>query len=156
MSYRASTTLAIVAALAVAGCGNATARSAERFCGELAAHATEIRTPPSSPDQIPAFITLFSKMGEVAPLDVQSDWEAIYASLKTANTVNAADPASVQAVSDAAYATQRSAENVVAWASKNCGLDLGPVGAVAGGAEVLVTTTTLLPGSDSVTTTSGG
>ncbi len=133
--------LASIALVGVA-CGGATERSSERFCGELAAHANEIRIAPESADQIPALITLFSKMGEVAPLDVQQDWEQVYGSLKTADSVNVNDPASVQAVADAAFATQRSAENVVTWASDNCGIDLGPVGAVSGGATVIVTTTT--------------
>ena len=141
----------VVTAFTIAGCGAATPRSSERFCGELTAHLDEINTGPPTADDIPAFITLFSKMGEVAPLDVQRDWEQIYASLKTANTVDVEDPASVQAVADSAYETQRSAENVAAWAMTNCGLDLGPVGAAGGGAEVIVTTTTVID-----TTVSGG
>ncbi len=146
----------LVAVIGLAACSNATERSSERFCGELTAHSEEIRNGPPAADDIPAFITLFSKMGEVAPLDVQADWEQVYGSLKTANTVNVADPASVQAVADSAYESQRSAENVVAWAASNCEIDLGPVGAVAGGAAVVTTTTTPTLGSAVETTISGG
>jgi hypothetical protein len=130
------------AALVTAGlvtlpaCGDATPRSAERFCGELAAHTQEISTPPSTPEEIPALILLFSKMGEVAPLDVQREWENIYGLLKTANTVNVSDPASLQVVANAGYASQKSAEKVAAWAQQNCGIDIGPVAAVNGGADV--------------------
>ncbi|MEO6125356.1 MAG: hypothetical protein ABIR32_16765 [Ilumatobacteraceae bacterium] len=143
----------VLAGLVVAGCGDAPTRSAERFCGELTAHLTEIQTGPESADAIPAFIVLFSKMGEAAPLDVQEDWEAIYTNLKTANTVDPNDPASLQAVSDSAIAQQQSYINVAAWAQKTCGLDIGPVGTVAGGADV-ATTTTSSPGTE--TTISGG
>lgn len=130
----------VLATLVAASCGDAPTRSAERFCGELTAHQTEIQTAPESADAIPAFITLFSKMGEVAPLDVQADWEAIYTSLKTANTVDVNDPASMQAVNDAAYAQARSYEAVAAWAQSTCNLPLGPVGIVPGGAAVVTTT----------------
>ena len=131
--------------LSLVACGDAPTRSSEKFCGELTAHQTEIHTPPESADAIPAFITLFSKMGEVAPLAVQKDWEAIYVSLKTANTVDVDDPASMQTVADSAYETQRSAENVVVWARANCGLELGPIGVVQGGADVATTTVPSTP-----------
>jgi hypothetical protein len=122
--------------VALPACGDATPRSAERFCGELAAHDQEIRTPPSTPEDIPALILLFSRMGEVAPLDVQREWENIYGLLKTANTVNVSDPASLQVVANAGYASQKSAEKVAEWARQNCGIDIGPVAAVNGGVEV--------------------
>ena len=141
---------AVLAGLVVAACGDAPTRSSERFCGELIAHQTEIQTEPESADAIPAFITLFSKMGEVAPLDVQVDWEAVYTNLKTANTVDVNDPESLQNVNDSAYASQRSYEAVVAWAQSTCGLTLGPAGIVPGGAAVVTTTIA------SETTISGG
>jgi hypothetical protein len=103
-------------------------RSAERFCGELTVHKDDIRTLPESNESITQLITLYSLMGEVAPLEIQSDWDQLSTNLKTANTVKVGDPASVQAAADSAYATQRSAERLAAWALSTCGLDLGPVG----------------------------
>lgn len=142
-----------IASLFVASCGGAPTRSSERFCGELIAHQTGIYTLPESPNAIPPIIALFSKMGEVAPLDIEQDWEAIYTILKTANTVDPTDPASVQSVTDAAIASQHSYEAVAAWALKTCDLVLEPIGVVSGGADVATTTTTA-PGSE--TTISGG
>ena len=133
---------AALALSALAACGDAPQRSAERFCGELKAHANEIQSAPPTVEAIPAYITLYSKMGEVAPLDIESEWETVYGSLKTANTINVADPASVQAATDAALATQQAAEKVVAWALANCQITLAPVGQVAGGAPVAPETTT--------------
>jgi len=129
LSAAALTTLGLVSA-----CGDAAPRSAERFCGELAAHANEITTPPADAESIPAIITLFSKMGEVAPLEIEGEWEDVYGSLKTAITVNVSDPASVQKAADASYASQKSAQQVAQWAKDNCAIDLGPVGSAAGGA----------------------
>lgn len=134
------------------GCGSAAQRGTAQFCGELQAHAGQIQTPPESADQIPALITLYSKMGEVAPLEIEGAWEKVYGSLKTATTVNTADPASVQAAADAAYGAQQSATDVVTWAHDNCGIELAPVAFVPGGAEVETTTTTV-PGT--ATTVSG-
>jgi hypothetical protein len=130
------------------GCGDAAPRSTERFCGELAAHVNEIRTPPTSVEEVPALITLYSKMGEVAPLEIETDWDDLYGSLKVANTVNVNDPASMQAAADKAYATQKSAQNVVAWAQRNCALDLGAVGGVVGGVDTV-------PPTAATTATSG-
>ena len=122
--------IAIVSLLAVA-CGQAPERSAERFCGELLAHKDDIRALPTTPEEVAALINLYSRMGEVAPLEVQTEWDNLSANLKTANTVKVGDAASLQAVADSAYATQQSAEKVAAWASSTCGLDLGPVGGIA-------------------------
>jgi len=135
----------IVVVFGLAGCGEAATRSTSRFCGELEAHANEIQTPPAKVAEIPALITLYSKMGEVAPLEIEGDWETVYGVLKTANTVNGADPASVQKVADVTYAANQAAQNVVAWTSTNCGITLDPVGIVPGGADVVTTTTTIAP-----------
>ena len=117
--------------LFAAACGQAPVRSAERFCGELVAHKEDIRALPTTPDEVAALINLYSRMGEVAPLEVQADWDDLSANLKTANTLKVGDAASLQQVADSAYATQRSAEKIAAWALSTCGLDIGPVGGVA-------------------------
>jgi len=142
---RSGATIAVVLVVAVGliGCGEPATRSTSRFCGELEAHATEIQTVPAKADEIPALITLYSKMAEVAPLEIQSDWETVYGVLKTANTVNGADPASVQKAADAAYAANHAAVDVVDWAKANCNIDIGPVAIVPGGADAVTTTTTI-------------
>ena len=142
-----SAALAIALGVAAVGCGNAAARSTASFCGELQAHDNEIRTPPAKADEIPALITLYSKMGEVAPLEIEGDWETVYGSLKTANTVDTNNSTSVQHVADVAYAAQQSATNVANWAKNNCNVDLGPIAIVPGGAgEAPATTTTVVSG----------
>ena len=120
--------LITVAASTLSSCGSAPVRSAEKFCGELTAHKDDIRTLPDSSASITTLINLYSKMGEVAPLEVQADWDQLSTNLKTANTVDVKDPASVQAAADSAYATQRAAERLATWAQTTCGLDIGPVG----------------------------
>lgn len=126
---------AVAVALGASACGEATVRSTARFCGELTAHANEIQTVPSKADEVPALITLYSKMGEVAPLEIEGDWEKVYGSLKTANTVTA-ESASVKTATDSAYAASQSAVNVVTWAKANCNVDIGPVAIVPGGATI--------------------
>lgn len=137
--------MVVAVSLGLAACGEPATRSTSRFCGELQAHATEIQTVPAKADEIPALITLYSKMAEVAPLEIEGDWETVYGVLKTANTVNAADPASVQKAADVAYAANQAAVDVVDWAKANCAIDIGPVPIVPGGADVETTTTTVAP-----------
>ncbi len=99
--------------VAVVSCGKPPVRSSERFCGELAAHAAAIRTLPTSVAEIASLIQLYSKIGEVAPLDVEADWSQLVVNLKTADTVNPADPASVQNVANTAYESEQAAIAVV-------------------------------------------
>ncbi len=142
-------TSTLVAVIGLVGCGSPATRSSEKFCGELRAHSNEIKSLPQKADEIPALITLYSKMDEVAPLDIQADWEALYGNLKTANTVNVADPASVAKANATALATQRSATALVTWAQQTCDLALGPVAGVPGGVPVDTTgvdATTTVPG----------
>jgi hypothetical protein len=117
-----------VASLTMISCGNAPTRSAERFCGELTAHKADIRELPTSDTSIAQLITLYSQMGEVAPLDIQADWDQLSTNLKTASSVDVKDPASVQAAADSAYATQKSAQSLAAWALTVCGFDVGAIG----------------------------
>ena len=124
----AITSAALASLLIVSSCGNAPVRSAERFCGELTTHKDDIHALPTTPEEVSALINLYSRMGEVAPLEVQENWDQLSTNLKTANSVDINDPASMQAVADQAYATQRAAENLVDWARTTCGLELGPVG----------------------------
>ena len=117
-----------VASLTMISCGNAPTRSAERFCGELTAHKADIRELPTSATSIAQLITLYSQMGEVAPLDIQTHWDQLSTNLKTASTVDVKDPESVQAAADSAYATQKSAQSLAAWALTVCGFDVGAIG----------------------------
>ena len=55
-------TTTLVAMIGLAGCGAAATRTSEKFCGELRAHSSEIKSLPQKSDQIPALITLYSKM----------------------------------------------------------------------------------------------
>ncbi len=128
LTNAALVSLALVASVAASSCGNAPVRSAERFCGELTVHKNDIRTLPNSNESITQLINLYADMAEVAPLEIQKDWDQLSTNLKTANTVNVKDPASVQAVADSAYATQKAAERLAIWAKTTCGMDIGPVG----------------------------
>ena len=133
--------VAVSIAILGASCANAPARSDERFCGELNTHADAIRTVPTSVEEIPGLIQLYSRMGEVAPLAIEPDWRQLIVNLKTADGVDVKDPNAGQIVADVAYASQKSAQAVVVWAQQVCGLELGPAGAVAQGSELTTTTT---------------
>jgi hypothetical protein len=119
-----------------AACGDAPQRSSERFCGEITAHKDEIQRPPTNSEEVTDLVTLYSKMGETAPLEIEADWESVYGALKTANTMDPDDPAQLQEVADAAYAAQRGAQAVVAWAQGTCGVTLEPAAEAPGAPTV--------------------
>jgi hypothetical protein len=127
--------------LLVSNCSQAPTRSDERFCGELTTHVASIRTLPTTVEEVPGLIQLYSRIGEVAPLAVESEWRQLIVNLKTAAQTDINDPNAARIIADTAYASEQSARGVVTWARDVCGLDLGPVGAVEQGTLATTTTT---------------
>ena len=128
------------AGLGASGCADAPLRTAEKFCGELTTNSAAMRTLPTTVGGSIGLIQLYSRMGEVAPLEVETNWSQIILALKTANEIDPNDPASAQNVADVAYRTEKPALAVAKWAQETCGIDLGSVGLVPQGPVATTTT----------------
>ena len=128
---------ALVLLIGLAGCGDAPERSTGQFCRELQANAAQIQASPTGGSDNRALVALFSKMAEVAPLEIEGDWEAFYGSFKTA--IPAIDDGDVRPAitADALSALRQSAASVAAWARINCGIALS-VGTMEPGVGELV------------------
>ncbi len=79
---------------------------------------------------IDTLLTLYRELGDLAPLAIDADWDALVLNYETASTVAPADPASVQRAVARAYATERSAVAVHDWLLANCAVDIGPVATI--------------------------
>jgi hypothetical protein len=121
--------LAVATAALVTACGSdSSAGDAERFCGEVKANTSAIVKPRiKTAADVDTLLALYRDLGDLAPLAIDADWDALVLNYETASTVEPTDPESVQRVAARAYATEESAVAVHDWLLTNCAVDLGPV-----------------------------
>ena len=111
-----------------AACGNDEAPSAERFCGEVAANKEALTNPQLvGADDVESLLDLYHRIGDLAPISVEDDWNQIVSAYETASTVVIGDQESEQAALSAIYSSEQSAAEVAAWLLANCAVDIGPV-----------------------------
>ncbi|HYN31444.1 MAG TPA: hypothetical protein VES40_02365 [Ilumatobacteraceae bacterium] len=120
--------VALVVVAAAAGCGDDSGGDAERFCGEVAANKDALTNPVLTyADDIEPLLDLYRKIGSLAPLAVEGDWNQIVAAYETASTVVPGEQASEQEALAAIYSSEESAAAVDQWLRANCAVDIGPV-----------------------------
>jgi hypothetical protein len=124
-----------LAALTVLGllatsCGDDGPGDTARFCTEVQEHRDELMTSPAALEDVDGYLALYRDIGDVAPLAIEPHWQALVLNYETANTVDTADPESVQRALAQAYATERSAVAVQAFLLANCNVELGPIATV--------------------------
>ena len=115
--------LACAALTVLASCASP-ARTATNFCRQLQKELPGIALPAATPREVSDLVASYGRLLDVAPLAVQEDWTVLTELIRAAAKVDAADPASVQAVADLSYASQKNAANAAAWALANCGVDI--------------------------------
>ena len=101
-----------------------TPRTATNFCRVLADRLTELTTAPTNNDDVQQLIEHYDRLVEVAPVEVEDDLATIRDLFVQASEVKVNDPASVQAVADAAYAAERAAQDAGIYVGITCGVDL--------------------------------
>jgi len=111
-------------------CGDDGPGDTARFCTEVQEHRDELMTSPAALEDVDGYLALYRDIGDVAPLAIEPHWQALVLNYETANTVDMADPESVQRALAQAYATERSAVAVQAFLLANCNVELGPIATV--------------------------
>ena len=117
------TVIAVVGAVLLIGCAE-TPRTATNFCRVLAERIDEMIEPPTDNQAVSRLIDHYSRLAEVAPLEVEDDIVTLRDLFIAASQVNANDPASVQTVADAAYEADRAAEDAGIYVGATCGVDI--------------------------------
>ena len=113
----------LVGVSVLASCAQ-TPRTATNFCRVLADRIDEITEPPTDNAGVDRLIEHYSRLAEVAPLEVEDDIATLRDLFIAASQVNVNDPESVQAVADAAYGAEKAAEDAGIYAGATCGVDL--------------------------------
>lgn len=118
---------------------------AERFCGEATAQTDTIVNPPLTTEaELQATLEFYRLMGQLAPVAIATEWNALVVNLETAAALVPGDPESEQLVAMTAYATEPSAFEVKRWLKANCGLDI-PITTIAPQEPAPARTTTIAP-----------
>jgi len=115
--------LAALAAVGLSSCAE-TPRTATNFCRVLADRLAEITEPPTDNAAVDRLIEHYSRLAEVAPLEVEDDIVALRDLFIAASQVDVNDPESVQTVADLAYGADQAAEDAGIYAGTTCGIDL--------------------------------
>lgn len=118
-----STACVVVASMSIAACGS-TPRSATNFCRQLEQELPEIAELPTTPAAIDDMVKRYERLLDVAPLAIESDLRKVTDLFRAAAEMDAADPASVQAVVNQAYSTEQSAKNVSGWVLDTCAVNI--------------------------------
>lgn len=120
----AGTSIALIVLVGSLSACTQTPRTATNFCRVLAERISEMVEPPSDNAGVTRLIDHYSRLAEVAPLEVEDDIVVLRDLFVAASQVNVGDPASVQAVADLAYAAELAAEEAGVYAGAVCGVDL--------------------------------
>lgn len=125
--FRRAALTALIALAALGGCRrDAGAESdAERFCGEAAANTALITDPPiATAEELAATLDFYRLMGQLAPVAIAAEWNALTSAFETATTVVPGDPESEQRMAVQIYAAEPSAYAVTTWLRQNCAVDI--------------------------------
>ena len=114
---------ALISLLALAACAE-TPRTATNFCRVLADRIDEMTEPPTDNASVNRLIDHYSRLAEVAPIEVEDSIVTLRDLFIAASKVNVNDPESVQAVADLAYQADGAAEAAGIYAGATCGVDL--------------------------------
>jgi hypothetical protein len=127
-----NTALSIVLVICAGGfasCGDDQPRGQAAYCQLVKDNEAELRRPAiATPDDASVAISLYRKIEAAAPLSVAAEWGVLVGGLETANTMDPADPDSVQAAADAARRTNPASVRVVQLTKELCGVDLSLAG----------------------------
>jgi hypothetical protein len=112
------------ACVALLGACSSPARTATNFCRQLADELPEIADLPATDEQISDAVQRYERLLEVAPLEIEKEFDSLTALMRAARDVDAADNESVQALVELTYSSEKDALASSAWVLATCGVDL--------------------------------
>ena len=112
------------ACVALLGACSSPARTSTNFCRQLADELPEIADLPATDEQISDAVKRYERLLEVAPLEIEKEFDSLTALMRAARDVDAADTESVQALVELTYSSEKDALASSAWVLATCGVDL--------------------------------
>jgi hypothetical protein len=123
---------AALAVVALAGC-HGTSRTQAHFCARLRTSAPVLTAEIASPAAADTVVQEFTELSKVTPFAIEDDWNALTELVRTAASMDLADPAAQDALADKVFASDAAAKNVLAYSKDRCGVDLsGAIPATTG------------------------
>jgi len=105
------------ACIVLVGACSSPARTATNFCRQLA-------DLPATDEQISDAVKRYERLLDVAPLEIEKEFNSLTALMRAARDVDAADPESVQTLVELTYSSEKDALASSAWVLATCGVDL--------------------------------
>lgn len=139
---------AVITLTVAASCGgDDDSGDAERFCGEVAENVEALTKPDltasANPEAgIDALLAEYRRIGELAPLAIEAEWNQLVAAYAAADLVIAGDPQLEQEALEAIFRAEQAAVKISDWLRTNCAVEIGPLATIVGSQ---ITTTTLDP-----------
>ena len=112
------------ACVAIISACSSPARTATNFCRQLANELPEIADLPATDEQISDAVKRYERLLDVAPLEIEREFESLTALMRAARDVDAADIESVQALVELTYSSEKDALASSDWVLATCGVDL--------------------------------
>lgn len=98
--------------------------SGGQFCASLSESMPVLAGKVESQLDIDTLVETYTELDTRTPLAIEESWRQLTVLVQTAATVTPDDPASVQSMADAAYASERSAREVATWVEATCGFSM--------------------------------
>jgi len=112
------------ACVVLIGACSSPARTATNFCRQLADELPEIANLPATDEQITDAVKRYERLLDVAPLEIEKEFDSLTALMRAARDVDAADSESVQELVEMTYSSEKDALASSAWVLATCGVDL--------------------------------
>ena len=109
--------------LAATAC-NEKRNDATNFCRQLEQELPGLSAPLTSQSAIDQMVARYKRLGEVAPLSVADDWDALTSLMEEAARTNPNDQTELQAFAEEALVANSASQRALRWVLSTCGVDL--------------------------------
>jgi hypothetical protein len=126
MATRRARSLAIglcCVGLLVSGCGDKR-NDATNFCRQLEQELPGLSARLTSQSEIDQMVARYRRLGEVAPLAVAEDWDALTSLMADAAKVNPNDQTEMETFAEEALVANSASQRALRWVLNTCGVDL--------------------------------
>jgi len=110
-------------ATATVSCGDKT-NSATNFCRQLDKELAGLSSPLTSQSDVDVMVARYRRLGEVAPLSVSKDWQALTSVMQDAAKVDPNDQEAMEKFAAEALVANSASQRALRWVLDTCGVDL--------------------------------
>ena len=109
--------------LLTSACGDKR-NDATNFCRQLDQELPGLSAPLTSQSAIDQMVARYRRLGDVAPLAVAEDWDALTSLMADAAKVNPNDQTEMETFAEEALVANSASQRALRWVLDTCGVDL--------------------------------